>query len=289
MVTTSPSSNAIGPGTPGTAISPIRTGAPSPFYECPTDLTAFASEIASADAVIVGSCVADGPANIAQVQRWATGVTVFYDINTPITLAKLASGDNEYLAAENIPGFDIYFTVTGGPTLKTLEHRWHAQRAVALHCSVDPQACPRLARPERCALSYLGTWSADRQPELEALLLAPARVRPDLAFAVAGPLYPDDIDWPANVDRIAHVPPADHPAFYAASRLTLNIGRADMRTAGWSPSVRLFEAAACARPIVSDRWPGLDQLFAPDREILVADTTADVLATLDRTDLAPIG
>jgi len=191
--------------------------------------------------------------------------------------------------AENIPGFDIYFTFTGGPTLKTLEHRWHAQRAVALHCSVDPQAYPRLARPERWALSYLGTWSADRQPALEALLLAPARVRPDLAFAVAGSLYPDDIDWPANVEHIAHVPSADHPAFYAASRLTLNIIRADMRTAGWSPSVRLFEAAACARPIVSDRWPGLDQLFAPDREILVADTTADVLAILDRTDLAPIG
>jgi spore maturation protein CgeB len=171
-----------------------------------------------------------------------------------------------------------------GPTLKTLEHRWHAQRAVALHCSVDPQACPRLARPERWALSYLGTWSADRQPALEALLLAPARVRPDLAFAVARPLYPDDIDWPANVERIAHVRPADHPAFCAASRLTLNISRTDMRIAGWSPRVRLFEAAACARPIVSDRWPGLDQLFAPAREILVADTTADVPAILERTD-----
>ena len=245
--------------------------------------------IEAADAVIVGSYVADGPAIIEHVQQWATGTTAFYDIDTPITLAKLTQGDHEYLAPANIPGFDLYFSFTGGPTLRTLEQRWHARAARALYCSVDPQAYPPLHTPERWALSYLGTWSADRQPALETLLIAPARARPDLRFAVAGPLYPADIDWPANVERIAHVPPAGHAAFYAASRLTLNITRTDMRAAGWSPSVRLFEAAACARPIVSDRWPGLDQLFTPGREILLADTTADVLAALDRPGLAQIG
>ena len=246
-------------------------------------------EIAAADAVIVGSYVADGPSVIARIQRWASGVTAFYDIDTPITLAKLAGGDHDYLAPENIPGFDIYFSFTGGPTLRTLEHRWHARRAEALYCSVDPDAYPPLDTPERWALSYLGTYSPDRQPVLERLLIAPARARPDLAFAVAGPLYPDTIDWPANVERIAHIPPADHPAFYAASRLTLNVTREDMRVAGWSPSVRLFEAAACARPIVSDRWPGLDQLFAVPDELLIADTGADILAALDRPDRAATG
>jgi spore maturation protein CgeB len=50
-----------------------------------------------------------------------------------------------------------------------------------------------------------------------------------------------------------------------------------MRTAGWSPSVRLFEAAACGVPVISDRWEGLEEIFAPGEEILVADSAEDVL------------
>ncbi|RZL53931.1 MAG: glycosyltransferase, partial [Sphingomonas sp.] len=107
-------------------------------------------------------------------------------------------------------------------------------------------------------------------------------------FAVAGPQYPAGIDWPANVERIDHLPPADHAAFYSASRFTLNVTRADMIAAGWSPSVRLFEAAACGTPIISDRWPGLDAILADGREIILADTGADVVAALDR-DAAAIG
>ncbi len=72
----------------------------------------------------------------------------------------------------------------------------------------------------------------DRQPTLERLLIEPARRAPHQRFAVAGPQYPADIDWPANVERLEHVPPADHAAFYAASRFTLNVTRADMIEAG---------------------------------------------------------
>ena len=132
----------------------------------------------------------------------------------------------------------------------------------------------------RWDLSYLGTYSPDRQPTLERLLVEPARQAPHLKFAVAGPLYPDDIAWPANVERIDHVPPADHARFYASSRFTLNVTRADMIRAGYSPSVRLFEAAAAATPIVSDAWPGLETIFVPGREIVVADRSAAVLEVL---------
>jgi spore maturation protein CgeB len=95
------------------------------------------------------------------------------------------------------------------------------------------------------------------------------------------PQYPADIDWPANVERIEHVPPDAHAEFYAASRFTLNVTRADMVRAGWSPSVRLFEAAACGTPVISDDWPGLSTLFEPEAEILVAGTTEQVLGALD--------
>jgi spore maturation protein CgeB len=133
----------------------------------------------------------------------------------------------------------------------------------------------------RWDLGYLGTYSDDRQPVLDALLLEPARRRPDLRFVVAGPQYPDSIAWPQNVDRIEHLPPTQHVDFYAAQRMTLNVTRADMKRAGWSPSVRLFEAAACAVPVVSDDWRGLDEIFSPDSEIVIAQSAEDVIDAMD--------
>ena len=94
-------------------------------------------------------------------------------------------------------------------------------------------------------------------------------------------MYPDEIEWPDNVDRIENVPPREHPVFYSSQRFTLNLTRADMLRAGWSPSVRLFEAAACAVPIVSDWWQGLDTFFEPGREIIVARDADDVLRALE--------
>jgi spore maturation protein CgeB len=240
------------------------------------------AEVEAADAVIVGSYVPEGVAVGAWVQRSARGVTGFYDIDTPVTLAKLAAGDEEYLSAELIAGYDLYLSFTGGPTLERIMRRYGAPAARALYCSVDAEAYRPTPEPKRWDLSYLGTYSQDRQPTLERLLLEPARRAPQLKFCVAGPQYPADIDWPPNVERLEHVPPAEHPAFYAASRFTLNVTRADMIAAGYSPSVRLFEAAACGTPIISDIWDGLDSLFRPAREIVLARSGEDVLDVLTR-------
>jgi spore maturation protein CgeB len=258
------------------------------FYEDLTGLEGWRGEIAQADAVIVGSYVPEGVAVGRLVQQIACGVTAFYDIDTPVTLAKLERGDFEYLSPEIIPGFDLYLSFTGGPTLRRIEERYGAPAARALYCSVDPEAYPPLDLPKRWDLSYLGTYSSDRQPTLERLLIEPARRLPERSFVVAGPQYPDDIDWPANVERIDHCPPADHADFYSASRFTLNVTRADMIAAGWSPSVRLFEAAACAVPVISDKWEGIDSLFVPGREILLADSGEDVVRFLGQ-DAAAIG
>jgi spore maturation protein CgeB len=176
--------------------------------------------------------------------------------------------------------FDLYFSFTGGPTLIRLEDEFGARRAAALYCSVDTDAYRPLREPRRWDLGYLGTYSPDRQPGLEALLLAPARRLPERRFVVAGALYPPDIRWPANVARIEHLPPAAHPAFYAAQSWTLNLTRADMAAAGYSPSVRLFEASACGTPILSDAWPGLESFFAPESEIMIAAGTEAVVEAL---------
>jgi spore maturation protein CgeB len=250
------------------------------LYPDLASLTRWRAEIAAADAVIVGSYVPDGVQVGEFVQQTARGVTAFYDIDTPVTLAKLARGDFEYLSPEVIPGYHLYLSFTGGPTLRRIERDYGSPAARALYCSVDPAAYQPLDVPKRWDLSYLGTYSTDRQPTLERLLIEPARRLPHLNFVVAGPQYPASIDWPANVERIEHCPPADHAPFYSASRFTLNVTRADMIAAGWSPSVRLFEAGACGVPVISDRWDGIDDLLTPGSEIILADTSGQVIEAL---------
>lgn len=258
------------------------------YYTSLGELDRWRDEIAAADAVMVGSYVPDGVEVGHFVQRHVRGLTCFYDIDTPVTLAKLARGDFEYLSPELIQGYDIYFSFTGGPTLARLEQALGSPLARPLYCSVDTSHYRPLKVPKTWDLTYLGTYSDDRQPTLERLLIEVARRCPERRFAVAGPQYPSGIHWPTNVERIEHLPPADHAAFYSSSRFTLNVTRADMIAAGWSPSVRLFEAGACATPVISDRWAGIDDLFEPGSEIILADCTQEVIAALLR-DAAAIG
>jgi len=255
------------------------------LYHSTDDLRArFSADVAGADLVLVGSYVPDG----IEVGEWvvgtATGVRAFYDIDTPVTLAALRAGDCPYISPGLVRRYDLYLSFTGGPVLDQLERELGAPRARAFFCLVDHDAYTPVAGPTAWDLGYLGTYSDDRQPVLDRLLCQPARRRPNAGFVVAGPQYPADVRWPGNVERIEHLPPAGHPAFYGAQRFTLNVTRADMVAAGWSPSVRLFEAAACGVPVISDWWEGLDHFFRPDEEILVAADADDVLRHLADVD-----
>jgi spore maturation protein CgeB len=243
-----------------------------------------ADRVAAADLVLVGSYVPQGIDVARWVLRTATGRTAFYDIDTPVTVAALEQQRCEYLTSELVPRFDLYLSFTGGPMLRTLERRHGARRALALHCSVDPEIYRPVETPLRWELGYLGTYSADRQPALEALLLEPARALPERSFTVAGAQFPPSIVWPDNVERLEHVPPSAHPRFYCSQRYTLNVTRQDMIAAGWSPSIRLFEAAACGVPILSDAWAGLEHFFEPELELHVVRSGADVLRWLREED-----
>ena len=260
---------------------------PAPPY-CRTELyetlaeleSRFASAVERADVVIVGSYVPDGIAIGEWVTQLASGVTAFYDIDTPVTLARLGNGGTTYITPELIERYDLYLSFTGGPTLTRLERELGSPSARPLYCSVDPVSYRPDSVAPRWDLGYMGTYSDDRQPTVERLLLEPARHWGDGRFTVVGPQYPADVEWPANVERTEHLPPSEHRAFYTAQRYTLNVTRADMIAAGHSPSVRLFEAAACAVPIVSDWWSGLDELFKPGKEILIAHSPEEVLRVL---------
>ena len=256
---------------------PRPPGARTELYDSVAALQArFLPEVRDADAVIVGSYVPEGIAVGEWVTAQARGVTAFYDIDTPVTLAQLSNGGADYISKALIPRYDLYLSFTGGPTLERLEREFGARMARPLYCSVDPeQYAPEDADPS-WDLGYLGTYSDDRQRSLTELMLEPARGLRDHRFVVAGAQYPEDIAWPDNVERITHLPPREHRGFYNAQRYTLNITRQDMIRAGWSPSVRLFEAAACGTPIISDYWDGLEAFFEPGREILIASTSRDI-------------
>lgn len=237
----------------------------------------FKEDVMQADFVLIGSYVQDGAAIGEWVTKTANGVTGFYDIDTPVTLANLAKGDLDYLSAAVIPRYDIYLSFTGGPTLKMIESKYGSPKARPLYCSVDTSLYyPEKART-KWDLGYMGTYSDDRQPALDELLMQPARCWDAGRFAVAGPQYPRSIRWPSNVKRYTHLSPAKHRAFYNAQRFTLNITRADMVEAGYSPSVRLFEAAACGTPIISDCWEGIQTFFKPGEEILLSYSSEESL------------
>ena len=250
------------------------------LYQDLDGLATHRDDIRDADAVIVGSYVPEGVAVGELVLEAARGTRAFYDIDTPVTVAALEAGTCAYIGAEQIPRYDVYFSFTGGPTLDRLRRDFGARRPVALYCCADPTLYRPRSDAKRWDLSYLGTYSDDRQPVLDRLLLEPARQVPHLRFVVAGSQYPNDIAWPANVERFEHVGPRDHAEFYGASRYTLNVTRADMVRAGFSPSVRLFEAAACGTPVISDPWDGIEALFTPGESVLLATTGEDVLAVL---------
>jgi len=236
-------------------------------------------ELSSADVGLVGSYFPDGIFAIEKLLESRAAVKAFYDIDTPITIAALRQhGRTEYLDAAQVSGFDIYFSFTGGPMLGEIETSFGAKAAVPLYCSFDPHDYRRFPLNKRfaCDLSYMGTYAPDRQAKLEEFLVRPAEQLPQRHFIVAGPQYPKGVRWPKNVKRITHLNPRWHARFYSSARLTLNVTRREMVIAGYSPSVRLFEAAACGAAIVSDNWPGLNAFFVPGREILLPLDSTDV-------------
>ncbi|HEX3443774.1 MAG TPA: glycosyltransferase [Chthoniobacterales bacterium] len=236
--------------------------------------------VRSADIVLVGSYVPDGVAVGKWVIDTAEGVTAFYDIDTPVTLAKLERGDFEYIAPDLIAKYRIYFSFTGGPTLERLEREYGSPAARALYCSADCKLYYPEAIEKQWALGYLGTYSLDRQPSINEFLIQPALHLVQEQFTVVGPSYPEDILWPPNVVRKNHLPPNRHRQFYCAQKFTLNITRMDMRRAGYAPSVRLFEAAACGIAIISDTWEGFEAFFNPGTEILLVRSTNEVIEIL---------
>jgi spore maturation protein CgeB len=256
------------------------------YCEWDNTVSAARRQLAEADAAIVTSYCPDARA-ATELMLDTPLVRVFYDLDSPVTLARLQAGERvEYIGPHALSPFDLVLSYVGGEALTALRDRLGARKVEPLYGCVDPERYLPAAAPagSRAALSYLGTYADDRQNALQRLFLAPARQRPGERFIIGGAQYPAGFPWGANIWFERHVPPTEHPRFYAAARATLNITRGTMAQFGWCPSGRLFEAAACAAPLLSDWWPGLDDFFVPGEEVLIVGTTDDVLSALDRSD-----
>jgi spore maturation protein CgeB len=253
---------------------------------CPSVLR----ELADCDVAMLGSFFPEGIRAAAEIIAVNKPVKVFYDIDTPITLNSLRAGGAAYLKPQQIPGFDLYLSFTAGPILGQLQSEFGARRALPLYCSFEPENYypRRVFRRYACDLSYMGTYASDRQAKVDELLALPAQELPHRRFIIAGSQYPSKLRWPKNVRAIRHLSPRWHPHFYSSSRLTLNLTRQGMVEWGYSPSVRLFEAAGCGCPIISDSWPGLDTIFAVGEEVLVAERSQDVIQAVEQTEDAQL-
>lgn len=240
--------------------------------------------IHEADATIVTSYCPDAASAAEVLFDNARGLRVFYDLDTPVTLARIARGEPvAYVPADGLKDFDLVLSYAGGSALNALQERLGARRVAPLYGHADPglyrpvEASPRY----RADLSYLGTYAPDRQHALEELFIEPARRCSSHRFVIGGSGHPPDFPWLDNVWFVRHVAPPDHAVFYSSSRLTLNVTRADMAAMGFCPSGRLFEAAACGTPLLSDLWEGIDTFFTPGEEILLAQTREDAIAALE--------
>lgn len=244
-------------------------------------------EIDSADLALSTSYCPDGSFAAELILSSSAGIRAFYDLDTPVTLDGLEQGKQvDYLPAEGVGEFDLVLSFTGGRALDELRSKLGARNVLPLYGSVDPdEHRPTTPRAEfRADLSYLGTYAADRQAALEKLFLGAARLRPEDTFLIGGTQYPEDFPWLPNVAFVRHIPPPMHAEFFSSCRATLNLTRGVMARYGYCPSGRLFEAAACGAPILSDRWDGLDCFFSPRNELLCVETANDVFAALERSD-----
>jgi spore maturation protein CgeB len=239
--------------------------------------------IESADATIITSFCPDARPASELLWNSAKGLKIFYDLDTPVTLAEYQkNGSVSYIPNDGLRQFDLVLSFTGGSARQELARLLGARNVAALYGHVDPNVHRPSApgKTYQANLSYLGTFAPDRQPTLERLFVEPARILPDKRFLIAGALYPDNFPWVPNMYFVQHLPPPEHAAFFSSSELTLNVTRPSMAQMGFCPSGRLFEAAACQTPIVSDYWPGIEEFFEPGKEILLVNETPDVVEAL---------
>jgi spore maturation protein CgeB len=210
----------------------------------------------------------------------------FWDVDAPATLSRVENSPADAFRAL-IPEYDFIFTYGGGSPV--VDHYWRlgAANCHPIYNALDPETHhpvppdPALA----CDLLFVGHRLPDRERRVEEFFLRAAQIAPDFQFALGGEGW-DGKRLPANVRWIGHVSTGDHNRVNCSARMVLNINRDSMAGVGFSPPTRVFEAAGAGACLITDRWVGIEQFFAPGREILVAGNAEEIVSWLRDTSAA---
>jgi spore maturation protein CgeB len=203
----------------------------------------------------------------------------FWDVDAPQTLAAAfaepVEGSRTFRSL--VPRYDLILLYGGGPPVEAAYAQLGARRTKLVYNAVDPdEYYPVPAESDRASdLLFMGNRMPDREQRVRDLFFGAALLAPDQTFVLGGNGW-GDASLPSNVRWIGHVPTGDHRGWNCSARLVLNVNRADMAATGYSPPTRVFEAAGCGSCVVTDAWQGIETFFAPESEILVASSAAEL-------------
>ncbi len=246
-------------------------------------------DAADSDFVVKASGVGVGDeeleAEVAALQASGTG-TIFWDVDTPATLARLESDSSDKLRAL-LPDYDFVLCYGGGEPVRERYRKLGARRAEVVYNALDPATHFPVTREERFEgdLGFLGNRLPDREARVHEFLFNPARRLGDRRFVLGGSGWDDAVGELPNLRYVGHVYTTEHNAFNVSATAVINISRNDMARAGYSPATRLFEAAGAGACLISDAWDGIGAFLEPGEEVLVAEDADDVARIVEA--LAP--
>jgi len=256
------------------------------IYQPTSDVDAILRLAGKADVVIKHSGVGvDDQVLESGVLELQSGCAViFWDVDAPATIQRLHAHPGDSFRAL-IPRYDAIFTYGGGPGIRDEYRRFGARSYTSIYNGLDPEthhpvpADPALA----CDVAFIGNRLPDREARVEQLFLRAAELAPHRSFILGGEGWGDK-SLPPNVRWIGHVPTGDHNRVNCSAGMVMNINRSSMADFGFSPPTRVFEVAGAGACLLCDDWPGIDECFEPDKEIIVVSSAEDVAGALDRYD-----
>ncbi len=254
------------------------------------DLDRMLAQAARADIVVKHSGIGCDDAELEHrvpAECSQTAMTFIWDVDAPATIHRMRANPVEDALALATRDYDAVLTYGGGPQALQGFRDFGARAYYSFYNGLDPETHhpvppdPALA----CDVAFLGNRLPDREARVDELFLRAAALALDQSFLLGGEGWGDK-RMPPNVRWIGHVPTADHNRVNCSAGMVLNINRASMADFGFSPPTRVFEVAGAGTCLLCDDWPGIDDCFEPNSEILVVRNAEDVVAALQQHDPA---
>jgi spore maturation protein CgeB len=256
------------------------------YYEPGNGVDAMLEMAAGADVVVKhsGLGVDDAVLERRVLELQPQSVVVFWDVDAPATLGRMRADARDPFHAD-VPRYDAILSYGGGPKAREGYLGAGARAYYNIYNGLDPETHHPVPADAslKCDVAFLGNRLPDREARVEELFLRAAELAPDKQFLLGGEGWGDK-RMPANVRYIGHVSTDDHNRLNCSARMVMNINRASMAEFGFSPPTRVFEVSGAGTCMLCDDWPGIDDCFAPETEILVVRTAEDVVSELTRHD-----